>query len=470
MQPTPRLSALYLAVVVHYSVDELFTDEWDVVPMVHAALHGQLTLSTLWAQHGENRMLVPNVGFVALGVATHDNPRADVALSWVVNIASFGVFLALCRSSLLRRPLTAPFVLAVRRRVVRPRGLGERPLRFSVRLVADRFLPRPHALAVARVEVGDGVPAPRWRVGSPRRSPPSKGSHCGRWELLCLLWIGARRRHLAWWVGATAVALGLLFLALHIPADGLRRENYVFFGINTASVSPTYALRHPVEFGHFILVLLGKVVPTESLALSTLIGAVVLIAHGRRRRRLRSRKIELRARSAYRLRIALRSLHRRRTDPRRRPRSDREPLHDAECADPGRHCRLRVRARTRQLGAHVRSSGTRRPFRAHDLRVRPQQCELFQPHAPRRAPVWSSTVTRCPRGPRHCFAVWGFFLDVNVVPVTQSWLFDEAQADHLGAFGAPFGPIGPRGCHAFTSAPDLGRARAPLDPKTEGTS
>ena len=105
------LSALYLLFVIHYSVDELYADEWQVVPLIHAALHDHFSLSAFWAQDGENRMLVLNVAIVVLGVATHDNPRADVVASALINIAAFGAVPALCRSSLLRSGITATFVL-----------------------------------------------------------------------------------------------------------------------------------------------------------------------------------------------------------------------------------------------------------------------------------------------------------------------------------------------------------------------
>ena len=40
--------ALYLIFVVHFSRNVLWFDYWNVVPLIHAALHGQLSFGDLW--------------------------------------------------------------------------------------------------------------------------------------------------------------------------------------------------------------------------------------------------------------------------------------------------------------------------------------------------------------------------------------------------------------------------------------
>ena len=104
------ISVLYLLFVIHFSMNVLFLDDWSVVPLVHAALHGGLTPTALWAQHNENRMLVPNLVQVGTGVITHDNTEAVIVLSAFVFITTYAVFLATFRSS-LGRPLTPLVVL-----------------------------------------------------------------------------------------------------------------------------------------------------------------------------------------------------------------------------------------------------------------------------------------------------------------------------------------------------------------------
>jgi hypothetical protein len=52
---------LYFVYIAHYAVNSMFWDEWTFMPMVNAALHGHLTLGTLWAQYNEERLLVPKL-------------------------------------------------------------------------------------------------------------------------------------------------------------------------------------------------------------------------------------------------------------------------------------------------------------------------------------------------------------------------------------------------------------------------
>ena len=55
---------LYFVFVARYGVNFIYLDEWSNVSMLHAAIHGNLTWSMLWAQHNENRMLFPNMVFI----------------------------------------------------------------------------------------------------------------------------------------------------------------------------------------------------------------------------------------------------------------------------------------------------------------------------------------------------------------------------------------------------------------------
>ena len=96
---------LYLIFVIHYAVNVPSEDDWTVVPIIHAALHGQLTFAMLWSLHGENRMLFPNLAFVTLGTLSHDDIALLPMASAAIFIVSFFVFLALLRAY-RRRPLT----------------------------------------------------------------------------------------------------------------------------------------------------------------------------------------------------------------------------------------------------------------------------------------------------------------------------------------------------------------------------
>ena len=109
------IPVLYLIFVLYYSKNVLFLDDWSVVPLVHAALHGGITPSALWAQHNENRMFVPNLVQVGMGVVTHDNTATVIVVSAFVFIATYAVLLATYRSYLGRplRPLAVLLLGAV---------------------------------------------------------------------------------------------------------------------------------------------------------------------------------------------------------------------------------------------------------------------------------------------------------------------------------------------------------------------
>jgi hypothetical protein len=98
------LSISYLLFVIHFSVNGLLLDDWGFVHLIHAEEHGHLTLSALWAQHNENRMLIPNAITLTLAVATHDNTKTVMVISAVLFIASFLLFLLVLTTYLRRRP------------------------------------------------------------------------------------------------------------------------------------------------------------------------------------------------------------------------------------------------------------------------------------------------------------------------------------------------------------------------------
>jgi hypothetical protein len=93
-------SVLAVFFYIHrYAVDVVYADQWSDVALLERANHGTLSLGALWAQHNENRILVPNLAVLALGYTTHFRVVVEDYLSGV----------ALCGS-------TALLVLAHRRR------------------------------------------------------------------------------------------------------------------------------------------------------------------------------------------------------------------------------------------------------------------------------------------------------------------------------------------------------------------
>jgi hypothetical protein len=102
---------LYLFFVAHYATNAFNSDDWSVVPLVHGALHGHLSLSLLWSQHNESRLLVGNIVDVLFGLADRLDLRSVIFASALLFIATYAGLLALVRTYLGRRLTPIPVLL-----------------------------------------------------------------------------------------------------------------------------------------------------------------------------------------------------------------------------------------------------------------------------------------------------------------------------------------------------------------------
>jgi hypothetical protein len=247
------VSGLYLLFVVRYSTNVLYQDDWSVVPLVHAYLHGNLTLAALWALHNQNRMLVPNLSYVELGALTHDNTSVVTVLSAILFAITFAIFLVSFRSYLGRalKPLTVLVLGGVWFSIIDWQNAlwafqfaWYLILFFLITMIyclQRRWLALALVVAVlASFSSFQGLAL--WPVG-----------------VIMLMWRGPwwHRRLLIWIGGALVTAVGY------------------FWHYNARSL-PTHSPRLMIEF---FLVELGEVVPrANALHLHELIGAVILAA------------------------------------------------------------------------------------------------------------------------------------------------------------------------------------------------
>jgi hypothetical protein len=90
----------YFWLIWHYSVNMIFSDQWsDISLLTHP-----VTLSALWAQHNENRILFPNLVVLALRSTTHFNIKTECFLSGVLLTGTTALIIAAHRR---RSPSTA---------------------------------------------------------------------------------------------------------------------------------------------------------------------------------------------------------------------------------------------------------------------------------------------------------------------------------------------------------------------------
>jgi Bacterial Ig domain len=81
--------AAYFWLIHHYGVNTIFADQWYNVDLIR---HG-LSFSTLWAQHSEHRLFVPNLIVLLLAHTTHLNILFEEYLSGVMLCVAIGLLI-----------------------------------------------------------------------------------------------------------------------------------------------------------------------------------------------------------------------------------------------------------------------------------------------------------------------------------------------------------------------------------------
>ena len=71
----------YLWFIDAYAVNTIWVDQWSDLGLIDHAYSGHLTLSVLWAQHTDNRILFPNLVVLLLAKSTHFNVVDEEFLS-----------------------------------------------------------------------------------------------------------------------------------------------------------------------------------------------------------------------------------------------------------------------------------------------------------------------------------------------------------------------------------------------------
>jgi Bacterial Ig domain len=264
------LAALYFLFVLHYSVNFLVEDDWGLVPIIHAALHSHLTLGLLWAQHNENRMLVPRLVIVGSALVHDYDSRSIILLGAFLFIVSYGLLLAAFRTYLGRSltPLHAVslgivwFSLEDTENALWAFQLAWNMIVFFLMTLLFLLLKDwRHRNVVLTLAIVSAIAASfsslqgliLWPVG-----------------LICLVWDQpqTRRRNVECtvWIAFGALTTATYFRGYALPFTGPSR-------------SPAFALHHPVEMAQFFLATLGNVIATTSTDLGAheLLGLAVFV-------------------------------------------------------------------------------------------------------------------------------------------------------------------------------------------------
>ncbi len=111
--------AIYCWFTFHYASSAVYWDQWIQVNLLLGHFEHTLTLGQLWAQHSENRMFIPQVINLVLGIASHENSKAIIFFDLMLQLASFGLVgfglskIARGRSFWLNLAIISPLVLSL---------------------------------------------------------------------------------------------------------------------------------------------------------------------------------------------------------------------------------------------------------------------------------------------------------------------------------------------------------------------
>jgi hypothetical protein len=247
---------LYLIFIGSYAVNSFQADDWSLVPLVHAALHGGLSLGQLWEQHNESRLLVGNVIDVLFGFTDRLDARAIIFFSAGVFIAAYVCLLMLARKYLPTRltPITVViigvlwFSLADIQNILWAFQVSwYLTVFFFVAMLYSLLVPERHRVlwfaAAVLLAVASSLSTVQgfisWPIGA-----------------ICILWPGPSRRgrsEIAIWFGTM---LGTV--AAYLPGYRFNQGNTC---VAAARCTTSFELHHPLTSASFFFALIGNVIP-----------------------------------------------------------------------------------------------------------------------------------------------------------------------------------------------------------------
>lgn len=92
---------LYCWFTFHYASSAIHSDQWTQVTLLVDHIQHTLTFGELWAQHNQNRMLIPQVINLLLGIVSRENSKTIIYFDLLLQVAS-SVIIALGLSRIIR--------------------------------------------------------------------------------------------------------------------------------------------------------------------------------------------------------------------------------------------------------------------------------------------------------------------------------------------------------------------------------
>ena len=247
---------LYLLFINQYAINSFFVDDWGVVPLVHAALHGHLSLGQLWTQYNESRLVIGNLIDIAFGFADQLDERAIMFFNAAVLILSYLGLLALVHKYTSKRLTPIPvlaigvvwFSLADYENALWAFQVSwYLTVFFYVMMLCALLIPqgrRPLWLAVAVL------------LAFAASFSTVQGFLCWPIGAICILW------HTPWRRARPEIVLWLVAVIITV---GLYLQGYTFnkgnICVPSVQCTANFELHHPLTMLGFFFALIGNVIP-----------------------------------------------------------------------------------------------------------------------------------------------------------------------------------------------------------------
>jgi hypothetical protein len=250
----------YFWLIDAFAVNTVWVDQWSDLALINHTYSGHLTLSALWAQHTDNRILFPNLVVLLLAKTTHFNVVDEAFLS--------GCLLVIATSLLIvghrRRLKSTPWVFYVPVAIVMFSFVQNDNTLWGFQFAWYLVL---LALSMALVLCDD--PRWSWLIAAAAMAAAVIGSYSSVQGLLiwpsALVLLLLRRRPLPFvlvWIAVGAATTALYF---------------VNFNTHNGASSSGYVFHHPIQGIRFFFFSVGNVTGTHGGNGSVALGILIVL-------------------------------------------------------------------------------------------------------------------------------------------------------------------------------------------------
>jgi hypothetical protein len=261
--------ALYFLFVWRYSVNSFFEDDWSRIPFLDATMHGHLTLSLLWLQYNENRMLIPNLFWALFQTTSHADTKTIMLFDACLISASYAFLLVIHRRT-VGRSLHPLQTVAVGLLWFSLADWENALWGFQIAWYLIIFFLMAMLLVLSRREITAVALVMAMLLAVAASFSSLQGLFAWPVGLLCILWrLDGRSRRLSY--AASWVAAGTVTTALYL-------WHYTFQG--GGGVGLGFDFRNPDRVVVYLLAAVGNAFPTgggTAIALHALLGVLLCL-------------------------------------------------------------------------------------------------------------------------------------------------------------------------------------------------